>query len=382
MKTTIGGERLGSGGKMIESTQHYERSTHDLSYLWRSSASNGTLIPFMSQVALPGDTWDIDLSTQVMTLPTLGPLFGSYKIQLDLFEIPIRLYQGKLHMNLLNVGMKMEDIKLPLIALNAYATPMLEDNDQVNSSCIFSYLGIRGLGRNYQGGSGDVKRYFNAVPYLGYLDIFKNYYANKQEDKAYFIHNPMTMQNYASIQKALLYNGTTALIGDCLTGARSVTGGIVPQMEFLIDYGTQWAGQTPQLDLNYVFLATNSGTYSLNQLFGSITVYNNTGTLNPGTWVVCKLWKNPTGVTTINQIAVGNQKIQYTKATMRNNQPILKSFDLNQIDKIREEILKAVSQTSAVIVNDFNLEPIKSVTSSGSGGFSITSSQEGLFVKT
>ena len=102
MKTTIGGERLGSGGKMIESTQHYERSTHDLSYLWRSSASNGTLIPFMSQVALPGDTWDIDLSTQVMTLPTLGPLFGSYKIQLDLFEIPIRLYQGKLHMNLLN----------------------------------------------------------------------------------------------------------------------------------------------------------------------------------------------------------------------------------------------------------------------------------------
>ena len=173
-----------------QAQQHYERSTHDLSYLWRSSASNGTLIPFMSQVALPGDTWDIDLSTQVMTLPTLGPLFGSYKIQLDLFEIPIRLYQGKLHMNLLNVGMKMEDIKLPLIALNAYATPMLEDNDQVNSSCIFSYLGIRGLGRNYQGGSGDVKRYFNAVPYLGYLDIFKNYYANKQEDKAYFIHKP------------------------------------------------------------------------------------------------------------------------------------------------------------------------------------------------
>ena len=39
---------------------NYERSTHDLGYIWRSTMSAGTLVPFMTQVALPGDTFDIE----------------------------------------------------------------------------------------------------------------------------------------------------------------------------------------------------------------------------------------------------------------------------------------------------------------------------------
>ena len=37
----------------------FERSTHDMGYLWRSTMSAGTLVPFMSQVGITGDTWDI-----------------------------------------------------------------------------------------------------------------------------------------------------------------------------------------------------------------------------------------------------------------------------------------------------------------------------------
>lgn len=81
MKTTIGGDRLGSGNKQEVSMRNYNRSTHDLSYTWRSSMAPGTLVPFMVKLALPGDSWDIKLNMEGLTLPSLGPLFGSYKVQ-------------------------------------------------------------------------------------------------------------------------------------------------------------------------------------------------------------------------------------------------------------------------------------------------------------
>jgi len=183
MKTTIGGDRLGSGNENKVSLKNYGRSTHDLGYIWRSSMSAGTLVPFMTEVALPGDSFDIDLQCDVKTLPTVGPLFGGYKVQLDVFEVPVRLYQGKLHMNMLNIGMDMKNILLPQMELNAnYKKADYEDdNAQINSSSIYSYLNMRGLGRK-KTGEGDIKREFNAVPYLGVWEIYKQYYANLQEE--------------------------------------------------------------------------------------------------------------------------------------------------------------------------------------------------------
>ena len=99
MKVTLGGDRVGSGNKMKVDLHHYERSTHDLGYLWRNTQSPGTLVPFLKVLALPGDTFDIDLNIYTMTHPTVGQLFGSFKEQLDLFSIPIRLYNAKLHNN-------------------------------------------------------------------------------------------------------------------------------------------------------------------------------------------------------------------------------------------------------------------------------------------
>ena len=204
MQTTIGGDRLGSGQKENISMRNYERSTHDLTYTWRSSMSAGTLVPFMSEVALPGDTFDIDLACEVMTLPTIGPLFGSYKVQLDVFEVPIRLYQAKLHMNMLNIGMNMAQIYLPQVELEASYFPAgtvqnYENGTQVNPSALFSYLNIRGLGKQATGTTADIKRQFNAVPFLAYWDIFKCYYSNKQETNAWVITNPMTGQQAAKL---------------------------------------------------------------------------------------------------------------------------------------------------------------------------------------
>lgn len=147
---TIGGRRLGSGNKMKTEMHGFERSSHNTGFLWQSSMSAGTLVPFMSELILPGDTFDIDLNMDCMTHPTIGPLFGHYKIQLDVFQGPLRLYNPRLQMNMVNIGMDMSEIKLPQILIEG-PDPDPErpiSNQQIHTSCIFSYLGIRGAGHS------------------------------------------------------------------------------------------------------------------------------------------------------------------------------------------------------------------------------------------
>ena len=199
MKTTLGGDRLGSGNAQEIQMKNYERSTHDLSYTWRSTMSSGTLVPFMSKVALPGDNWDIKLNADCLTQPTIGPLFGSYKIQLDVFEVPMRLYNAQLHMNKLGIGMDMSKVLLPQIEVlaknNGVGTQSFYDNEQINASCLLKYLGISGIG-NISGTTDPAKRLFNAVPYLAFWEIYKNYYSNKQEENAWCIHTDNTSTAY------------------------------------------------------------------------------------------------------------------------------------------------------------------------------------------
>ena len=195
MDVTLGGDRLGAGNKQKVDLRTYERSTHDYSSIFKSSMASGTLVPFMSEIALPSDSWEIELDCDIMTLPTIGPLFGSYKVQLDVFVAPIRLYQGALNMNLVGVGLKMEEIYLPKVELN-YKIKDRErwlDGSQINNSSIFAYFNIRGLGN----GSGaynvnsTMKRKFNSTDWINYWNVYKQYYANKQEGIGAMIHNSM-----------------------------------------------------------------------------------------------------------------------------------------------------------------------------------------------
>ena len=42
-EVTIGGERLGSGAKMRQPQPHYNRSNHDLGYIWKNSQAVETI---------------------------------------------------------------------------------------------------------------------------------------------------------------------------------------------------------------------------------------------------------------------------------------------------------------------------------------------------
>ena len=119
MKVELGGQRLGSGGKENLELRNYERSTHDLSRGIKTTMSAGTLVPIYTTIALPGDSMDIEIDCDVKTHPTVGPLFGSYKVQIDAFVAPIRLYQGLLHMNMMGIGTQMHEVKLPQMKISA-----------------------------------------------------------------------------------------------------------------------------------------------------------------------------------------------------------------------------------------------------------------------
>lgn len=203
---SLGGDRLGSGNKMKVSMHGYGRSTHNLSRAWRSSMAPGTLVPCFVEPILTGDTWDIDVNTLIRTLPTNGPLFGRFKIQVDFFKADIRLYNRMLHNNLSKVGLDMAKVKLPLIEVEGYSPIKTmyenEDPNQVNVSTdsLLSYLGIRGLGTKADSPYyGTIKRQFNAIPMLAYWEIYQNYYANKQEERGFVISSELTKSEQATL---------------------------------------------------------------------------------------------------------------------------------------------------------------------------------------
>lgn len=183
---SIGKNTLGGGNSMQVDLKTYNRSTHNLSAAWRSSMGVGTLVPCLKLIGLPGDTFDIDIDTKVMTHPTVGPLFGSYKMQIDIFTAPFRLYNAMLHNNALNIGLDMSKVKLPIYKQIMTSDAKIEDSTRLtySSSSILAYLGQR-TSIDYSVNKKLIVG--QAVPWLSYLDIFKNFYANKQETDFYYL---------------------------------------------------------------------------------------------------------------------------------------------------------------------------------------------------
>lgn len=187
MKKTLGGDRIRSESKMEVYLPNFGRSSHNVGKIIRTSQACGTIVPYWCQIGLDGTTFYIDITTKVKTLPTTGPVFGSFKHQIDVFVIPIRLYIAALHNNALGVGLNMSKVLLPCFQAMSANTSIYEldtNRGQINPSSLLSYIGIKGFGHSTVN---QYLRRFPAMFNLAYWDIFKNYYANKQEENAYVI---------------------------------------------------------------------------------------------------------------------------------------------------------------------------------------------------
>lgn len=192
IEKNIGKNTIGDNNKMTVSLHNYNMSTHDLSTITRTSMSPGVLTPTMKLLVQKGDILDIDLESNVLTHPTTGPLFGSFKLENHLYFGAMRLYNSWLHNNRTKIGLNMAQIKLPQIRVTLNRkTDQPTDEDQwtqVNPSCLLAYLGIKGYASMTDTVSTKIVEK-NAVPILMYYDVFKNYYANLQEENFYIIGN-------------------------------------------------------------------------------------------------------------------------------------------------------------------------------------------------
>lgn len=196
LKKNIGKNTIGDNKKMEVDLRTYNMSTHDLSTIFRNTQSPGTLVPNLCLLAQKGDTLDIDIESHVLTHPTVGPLFGSFKHENHIFSVPIRLYNSWLHNNRTKVGLDMSAIKLPQLRVSINQNDNPSNTNiwtQINPSCVLAYLGLRGYGITNSTTNQDINR--NAVPLLGYYDIFKNYYANTQEKNFYVIGSTNQIAN-------------------------------------------------------------------------------------------------------------------------------------------------------------------------------------------
>ena len=357
MKKTLGGDRLRSENKMEVYLPNFGRSSHNVGKIIRTTQACGTIVPYWCQIGLDGTTFYIDITTKVKTLPTTGPVFGSFKHQIDVFVIPIRLYIAALHNNALGVGLNMSKVLLPQFEVYTANTSIYENDTnrgQVNPSSLLSYLGIKGFGRS------NVNQYlrrFPAIFNLAYWDIFKNYYANKQEEKAYVI----TGVDH-SWKKIQIGNGYT-WPKTWLTNSGEQYN-VTPTAEKPQYIKLEFEENISPEEVNEIQLMTNNPytpTIESNGLtkLGDAFVFERTDPDAPG----LREPENPRKATNVYMYKIKKDiKFAYQVGaggrhllTMPNNQKIkLTEFPLKNIDDERTKILAAPS-TSAYVVDNGTL---------------------------
>lgn len=356
MKKTLGGDRLRSESKMEVYLPNFGRSSHNVGKIIRTSQACGTIVPYWCQIGLDGTTFYIDITTKVKTLPTTGPVFGSFKHQIDVFVIPIRLYIAALHNNALGVGLNMSKVLLPRFLVYSGNTSIYENDTnrgQVNPSSLLSYLGIKGFGHSK---TNQHIRSFPAIFNLAYWDIFKNYYANKQEEYAYVITGISHIWKSISVGDGVKWIKTW-------TENKSVEYDIAPTAEKPRYIKLEFEENISPEEVNEIQFLTNipDSAQKINELtrLGDSFVFERTDPEALG----LKAPDNPRKATKVYAYKVKKSiKIAYNMGaaeanliTMPDNQKIkLTPFKLKNIDDERTKILAAPS-TSAYTINNLTM---------------------------
>lgn len=400
MKKTLGGERLGAGKKMAVELENFGRSSNNLSKIVRTDQSFATIVPYYSEIGLTGDTFYInEIESIIRTLPTNGPIFGSAKFQVDVFCVPIRLYMSALHNNALGVGLKMANIKLPKLW-----EPIVKDNNvgnekideyliknanNYNPSSLPAYLGKRGLPINTTNTDLQIKR--QALFELAYWDIYKNYYANKQEEIGFVIGPSPKLSNgvityNASLQKTISSSGTALDVTEKTTITSS---SLTIQVGFSATTDAEKIGRNIYLELPAVQTTATPLRRELSKANEISQV--NRKTVRFTFSIPANQYAIPSTASKSPIIVDENKVIDKVIGYNTKNDIQLQKFDLNTIDSLREEILATPSQEEFVLpasTADASKYPFLAPlydalkTESGAKVYGRTTSQCGLGIRT
>lgn len=351
MEKNIGKNTIGDNNKMKVYMHDYNMSTHDLSTITRTSISPGTLVPTMKLLVQKGDIIDIDIESNVLTHPTTGPLFGSFKLENHIYFGALRLYNSWLHNNRTKIGLNMAQIKLPKIAVTLNS--LHGDNPtstnqwtQINPSCVLAYLGLRGYGNLKVGQSKLVEK--NGVPLAMYYDTFKNYYANTQEEHFYTIGgstklvvtiNGETIKNPDNISNTLGEVTSTSSI--TLSPKKGLT---KDEIRFTVKQNIN--ARTTTMTVDEIGSWDNSG---------SVVLIETTKVMS--TWYISAIYS--TKKTTLNK------------------------WELESLDKLRDHILQTPGNTTCVLTTNDDIPLLKDFAQRNRDNtLKTTTPQYGLCLKT
>lgn len=158
-------------------------SNHDRSYYFRTSMSVGPLFPIAVIPCNAGDDNYLEFESLVNTQALLSPLYGSFKLKIMSFFAGTSLYCPKLWRN---GSMVSEDgtldVNYPLFKFRQATIPTEGAKfPTIRGDQLLAYLG-------FNPGFMDLEVYknqnatpFNAIPLLIIWDIFRHYFANRQE---------------------------------------------------------------------------------------------------------------------------------------------------------------------------------------------------------
>ena len=378
MEVTIGGDRVGSGKKMKAHLHNYNRSTHNLSETFASSMGCGILYPALCKVGMRGDSFNIAINADCRTIPTVGPLFGSYKMQVDVYQIPVRLYQGILHNNPLAIGLKMSQVKFPIMQITSNIGDSSHDREsfKMNESSLLHYLGLSGLGM-INGVGSQITRNINAIPALAYYDIFKTYYANKQEENAYLITSSREEVECGVISQTYKVYENGTLKGTATTNDNIVLDATfnIVSLEFYVKNLDLLIKR--QASMLYGILVDLNITDNISQTFTLADFLTND---YPNDKILSVSQKKDIlddsttyfKVTFRGHMYGSEQEICLNEVTQdlnKDNELSLKSFKLSNIDDMRYDLLSHHTLgTAFVIKNDQNVYyPYKSLVETGEG---------------
>lgn len=339
---TIGKNTLGDNNKMHVRLREYDMSSQNLSFVFRSTMGVGMLVPFMKIVCQKGDIFDIKLTNKTITHPTLGPLFGSFKLQHFIFTAGFRLYNSWLHNNRTGIGMKMSDIKLPIISNFFLGNNTSEKN---NPSSLYAYLGWKGARRK----NTSTVALKQGVPLLIYLDIFKNYFANTQEDNFYIITGSTEATVTFEQQNEDTFTAKVEQDSEHVWNAPINNTATLQASDNVKNFGDFWT--------SIVIKVYNPSNGS------SLTVYINNATTNYSTKKITldKIKKDElAGYTTIQGVyiktPVFGDGADYKKMFNNSLGSILAEYKISTLDSIRDEILKNPGNASLNMITTTNTE--------------------------
>lgn len=310
---TLGKNTLGDNNKMKVAMRDYDMSTHDISTVFRSSIGVRMLVPFCKILCQKGDIIDINLINKTLSQPTLGPLFGSFKLQHFIFFGGFRLYNSWLHNNRTGIGMKMSDIKLPMMKANTTGTTTSAETN-ISASALYKYLGWSKSRRTGTDATAGVVK--NGVPLLMYLDIFKNYFANTQENNFYMLRGGLSVLSIGP----KIYKIPTENMGFYPTSNTNVGS---------FDESNNWTKYWE----NVKVLGRKNGSEVLTTMADLST--------NPASKII-KIDKITSVITEIVKIEFDKNIVKYINTQ-------LKQYDLKLLDQIRDVILHKKGNETLII---------------------------------